>query len=365
MEKDWRAVVEEAKAKAATSGKRGALSIIRRIAGGPKKLIFGAILLIVFIFVYTSSSTYVPPNMVGVRQVYFGSNAGLQKDTFGPGLYMVISGVERLHLFPTDLQIVNFSDSQSETSKSFRTAPAVKIQTSDGYNVVLDVSVLYRISDAHRIIVDSGPGRAFEDRLVVPRSDRILRKTLGELNSEQFYQGPQRIEKARNAEEMLRAELAPFGIALDAVLVRRFTYDERYQSLIEGRKIKDQTVFLRQAEAAVAIEERKRDTIIAEGKANQEVELARGASEIKKLQSQADLIRRKKAAEGQLLIELAEAKGTQLENDALQGAGSENMVGLKMAEVLQGIDGLVLNSSGKDGLNPLDLAGLLQKFEVK
>jgi hypothetical protein len=41
------------------------------------------------------------------------------------------------------------------------------------------------------------------------------------------------------------------------------------------------------------------------------------------------------------------------------------MVGLKMADVLRGLRIVVLSSDGKDGLNPLDLSGLLRKFEVK
>ena len=49
-----------------------------------------------------------------------------------------------------------------------------------------------QIKDPCRVFVEAGPGRAFEDRLVVPRADRILRRTLGELNSEQFCQGPLR-----------------------------------------------------------------------------------------------------------------------------------------------------------------------------
>jgi regulator of protease activity HflC (stomatin/prohibitin superfamily) len=313
----------------------------------------------------SSCTTYVPPNMVGVRQVYYGSGAGIKSDVYAPGLHWITAGVERLHMFPHDLQILNFSDSPSEVSKQFRTAPSIKIQTSDGYNVQLDVSVLYRINDAYKVIKEAGPGRAFEDRLVIPRADRILRKTLGELNSESFYQGPTRIEKAKAAHEQLQNELADYGIQVDAVLVRRFIYDSRYQQLIEGRKIKDQTVFLRQAEAKSAVEQRKRDTAVAEGKANQEIELSRGRAEVQKLHAQADLYRRKRAAEGKLLVELAEAKGTQLENTALQGAGSENMVGLKMADVLRGLKVLVLSSDGATGLNPLDLNSMLRKFEVR
>jgi regulator of protease activity HflC (stomatin/prohibitin superfamily) len=318
------------------------------------------------IYVLSSScSTYIPPNMVGVRQVYYGTQGGIRHEAYGPGLHFVVAGAERLHLFPHDLQVINFSDSPSEVSQQFRAAPSIKIQTSDGYNVQLDVSVLYRIVDPYTVFIEAGPGRAFEDRLVIPRADRILRKTLGELNSEQFYQGPRRIEKARAAHDQLVTEVAPFGIQIEAVLVRRYVYDQKYQQIIEGRKIKDQTVFLRQAEAKAAIEQRKRDTIVAEGKAAQETELSRGQAEVEKLRAQADLYQRRRAAEGKLLVELADAKGTALENSALQGAGSENLVGLKMAETLKGVKMVVLPSDGKDGTNPLDVGALLQKFQVR
>jgi regulator of protease activity HflC (stomatin/prohibitin superfamily) len=310
-------------------------------------------------------TTYVPPSMVGVKQVFYGSNRGIQHELLWPGLHFITTGVERVHLFPHDLQLVNFSDSPSEVSAELRTAPSIKIQTNDGYSVQLDVTVLYRIEDPYRVFTEAGPGRVFEDGLVIQRADRILRKTLGELNSEEFYQGPRRIQKSQEAHHALRDELQPFGIAVDAVLVRRYVYDQRYQELIEGRKIKDQTVFLRQAEAKAAVEQRKRDTIIAEGKATQDVELSRGEAEVRKILAQADLYKRKRAAEGKLLVELAEAKGTQLENAALQGAGSENMVGLKMAEALKGLRAIVLSSDGQNGMNPLDVGALLRKFEVK
>lgn len=339
-------------------------ALLRRLLRVRALWIVGGVLLAIYIL-SASCSTYVPPNMVGVRQVYYGGNAGIRAESYGPGLHFIVGGAERLHLFPRDIQAINFSDSTSEMSQRFRAAPSIKIQTSDGYNVQLDVTVLYRLADAHKVFVEAGPGRAFEDRLVIPRADRILRKTLGELNSEQFYQGPLRIEKAKAAHDQLRAELAQAGIQTDAVLVRRYVYDEKYQQIIEGRKIKDQTVFLRQAEAKAAVEQRKRDTIVAEGKAAVETELQRGRAEVEKLRAQADLYERRKAADGKLLVELSDAKGTALENTALQGAGSENLVGLKMADALRGVRVIVLPSDGSAGTNPLDLGDLLRKFQVR
>lgn len=323
------------------------------------------VLVLIGFFTFGACTYYVPPGHVGLMQTIYGSSAGIRPEPHIVGLHFVNPLSERMHIFPTDLQVINYSDSASEKSIEFRSTPSIKIQTSDGYQVQLDVSVLYRIQDTYKVFTEAGPGRAFEDRLVIPRADRMLRKTLGELNAEQFYQGPQRIQKAKEAHEGLATELAGYGIQVDGVLVRRYAYDVKYQEIIETRKIKDQTVYLRQAEAKSAIEERKRDTIVSEGKATVDVEASRGESEIRKLNADADLYKRKKDAEGKLLVELADAKGTQLENDALQGAGSENMVGLKMAEVLDGLSVIVLPTDGEKGLNPLDLTGLLKKFEVQ
>jgi regulator of protease activity HflC (stomatin/prohibitin superfamily) len=328
------------------------------------KVVWIALIIVLALYLGAGAcTTYVPPNATGIKQVYYGSSAGIRKDLYGPGLHFVAAGIERLHLFPRDLQILNFSSSASETSQRARNAPAINVQTSDGYKVALDVSVLYRITDPFTLFKEAGSGRAFEDKLIIPRADQILRRTLGELNSEEFYQGPKRIQKAHQAKEQLAAQLLPFGVVIQEVLVRQYVYDERYQEIIEGRKLKDQTVFLREAEAKSATEQANVDTIIATGKANVEVELSRGDAEIKKIDAEADLYRRQKVAQGQLLVELAEAQGTKLENDALQGAGSEYMVGLKMAEVFGGVKILVV-SSDKDGINPLDVSSLLKKFEV-
>src|SRR5215813_10549006 len=91
------------------------------------------VIIIVFWIGAGSCTTYVPPNMVGIKQVYYGSGAGIRPDKYGAGLHFVAGGVERLHLFPRDLQLVNFSSSQSEVSARARNATAINVQTSDGY----------------------------------------------------------------------------------------------------------------------------------------------------------------------------------------------------------------------------------------
>jgi regulator of protease activity HflC (stomatin/prohibitin superfamily) len=324
-------------------------------------------LLILLAIGWKGFTTTVRPGQWGVKQVVFGSDKGVHPDIFHPGMHLLTPGAERMYLFPADLQVLEMSDSQLPSSHipNLRTVPALKIQTSEGYTVSVDVTVLYRIEDAYKVMTQIGPGRLYEDAVVIPRGEQQLRRTFGELDAEDFYKGDTREKAAADAQKLLRDELTPRGIDVTHVLVRQYRYDQRYQAAIESRKIQDQTVFKNQAEALAAQAEAEKNRIVAEGAAAVDVESARGQAEVQKLKSAADLYTRTKAAEGGLMVRLAKAQGTQLENTALRGVGSENMVGLKMADALQGIDVIVLPSDGEGGTNPLDLNQLLRRFDVR
>ncbi len=323
--------------------------------------------LLVVLVAYNSCTTYVEPGQYGVKQVIFGSGQGVHKDVYQPGLHWLTPGAERMHVFPADLQVLEMSDEASPGGHllNMRTVPAIKIQTSEGYTVSVDVTVVYRIDDPYQVMTQIGPGRMYEDIAVIPLAAQQLRRTLGELDAEQFYSGDTRERAVAATQRHLIDELAPKGLRVTHVLVRQYRYDGRYQQAIEQRKIQDQTVFKNQAEAQAAQREAEKNKIVAEGAASVEVELARGAAEVQKLQSEADLYRRTKAAEGELMVRLARAQGTDLENRALRGAGSENMVGLRMADALKGVDVIVLPSDGDQGTNPLDLNGMLRRFDVR
>ena len=326
----------------------------------------GAITFIVLLS-YGSCTTYVRPGQYGIKQVILGSGQGVQAEVYPPGLHWLTPGAERMHTFPADLQVLEMSDlsGQHEPKTNMRQVPAIKIQTSEGYTVSVDITVLYRIEDAYKVMTQIGPGRLYEDSAVIPRAEQQLRRKFGELDAEQFYQGSFREQAASEAQRLLTDELSPKGIHVTHVLVRQYRYDQRYQAAIESRKIQDQTVFKNRAEAAAAMEEAKKNTIVAEGQAAVATELSRGAAEVKKIESEADLYRRTKEAEGRLKVELAKATGIDLENRALRVGGSENMVGLKMAEALQGVEMVILPTDGEGGTNPLDLNAMLKRFDVR
>src|SRR3954470_15850735 len=227
--------------KIPTGGKRGKVSRLGWVSIASLVILLGG---------YNSCTTYVRPGEAGVKQSKFGK--GIEPTVYGVGLHYVGVG-ETMHRFPTNLQVLELTNSRSETAgedvEGHRTTSAINIQTSEGYNVRVDATVLYRVSDPLQVMSSIGPGRLFEDSAVIPRAAQDLRRTLGELDAEDFYRGTKRMEKAREAHAQLAAELKDKGIEVVQVFVRKYIYDQRYQNAIEQRKIQDQTVYKNEAEA--------------------------------------------------------------------------------------------------------------------
>jgi regulator of protease activity HflC (stomatin/prohibitin superfamily) len=329
------------------------------------KLKFLPLLLILVLLVFKMAFIYVAPNEYGIKIVRIGFNKGVQKDVYGPGLHFVIPGMQEMETMPRDIQVLELTNYPRTASRFARIERAAHIQTSDGFYVDVDVSIIYKLTDPYMVFTTIGPGRLFEDNGIIPKTEPALKATLGELTTEEFYNSPMRVAKAERAKLLLNSELLDKGIKVEQVLVRYFRYSDEIQKNIEEKKLKDQLVFKNQAEGRAAVEEAGLKKIIEEGKVTVAVELEGGQAYVTKRVAEKDRYVRTKNAQADLLVKLAEAKKIKLKNAALQGKGSDRMVGLKMADVYKGLDVIVLPSDGKNGINPLDLNRTLQMFDVR
>ena len=312
--------------------------------------------------------TYVGPNQYGIKVVrvpILGAR-GVHDEVYQTGYHLVlrILDVEEMFLFPKDLQVLDLTGSREEAAQEAAVTKAAHIQTSDGFYVDVDVTILYRIANPHTVFTRLGPGRLFESNGIVPKAEPVLKQALGELTTEEFYNSPLRYEKAQLSKQFLNRELEPYGLEVDQVMVRFFRYTDEIQKNIEEKKLKDQLVFKNQAESRAATEGAKLKKAIQEGEAAVQVKLQEGSAYMTTKDAERDLYVRTKRAEADLLVKLAEAKKTQLKNDALQGAGSERMVGLKMADVYKGVELLVLPSDGPAGVNPLNLEQTMKLWAI-
>ena len=150
----------------------------------------GGVLLAIYIL-SASCSTYVPPNMVGHpagvlrqrgRHPPRELRSGPAHHRRGDGAPAPVPARSSGH------QLQRFDErglaALPVRRRRSRSRPATGTTSSSTSRCCIASRMPTRYSSRR------GRGDAFEDRLVIPRVDRILRKTLGELNSEQFYQGP-------------------------------------------------------------------------------------------------------------------------------------------------------------------------------
>jgi regulator of protease activity HflC (stomatin/prohibitin superfamily) len=335
--------------------------IIKRIVSTSLFIsIIGA--LFVILFLWSMTLVYIKPYEFGIKEVKFGIGVerGIQKDIYESGLHFVIPRAEKIYKFPKNIQTYTLTHNSSRSMA--KDDKAAHIQTSDGFFVDIDVTVMYRIEDPYKVINILGTGAAYITDGIAPKVEPILKATLGELTTEEFYNPYLRVEKMQLAKTKMNIELKPKGLVIDNVLIRYFVYSNEIQKSIEDKKLKDQLVFKNKAEAAAAKEGAYLSKVIQEGEAILKIKLEEGHAYVVKKNATRELYTRTLKAKGNLLIKRAEAEKTRLKNIALKGIGSDNMVGLKMAEVLEGLEVIMLPSDGKDGVNPLNLNKLIKLF---
>jgi len=314
---------------------------------------------------FNACFSYIKPNEFGIKQVNIGifKDKGLQEKVYGPGLAFRIPFCEIFRRFPRNVQVLELTDllGGNETP-SHRFGGSAKIQTSDGFYVDVDVTIMYRIFDPYQVITEFGPGENYYNVGILSNVEPKLKEALGDLETEEFYDSPLRVAKADKARELLNKELEPKGIRIDHVLVRYFVYQEEIQKNIEAKKLQDQLVFKNQAEGLAAIEGAKLKKVTQEGQMNVQVTLEEGKAFKMTKDAERDLFVRMKRAEADLLVQLAEANRTELRNEAMQAVGVEKAVAMKMAEVLKGLDMIVVTTGGPNGFNPLDLDQMIKLF---
>src|ERR1700724_1210529 len=273
-----------------------------------------AAVLVPLLFVRACLVTYVPPDRIGMRQIAFGPDKGLQKQLVRPGYRREISGYEQIRTFPHDLQVVEFTNSPQETV--------------DGSPVDLDVTVLYHLKDPFLVVSKFGFGNAYEEAVVVRFTDPLVKQFLGELLAEQFY-GSERLLRVAALKAALARNLADNGLALADVLIRQYEYPTTFQALTEQKKIQDQSVLTNRALARQAEVQTRLNQVATEGQNLIRVKAAEFAAQITEINAKKDLYERQKRAEADLLVRSAEASGTEAINRAMEGAGSDKLLRLK------------------------------------
>ncbi len=315
---------------------------------------------------YASCTAKVAPNEWGVEQVRFGFKTGIKEKAFGPGLYFVPFGTT-MHQFPREIHVLEASNDREESLEKARTADvrekvedyfsrrnrvlgssthrivgAYNVQTSDGYAVTCDVTLLYSIADPVKIAKDFGWGSLYVDSFVVNTFRNGVLQTLGKINAEAFYNEQLRIAAVKDAETFLRARFSERGFRVEKLLLRNYTYADNYEKALQEKKVAVQLTVKNRKEALVNEERAKLQQIESKGNATITIAESQVNADIAKVRAEAELYASQTRAKADKEVNVAQAEAKRLKAGALDAAGGKYVVALETAKMFENIEGAVM-----------------------
>lgn len=307
---------------------------------------------------------------VGVRTIKFSlfKKRGVEDKYYAPGsTYFFLPFVNDWHTFDTKLQNLEMTFQKNRGDRATR--DDLLFKTIDGNDISLDVIIVYKIDPMKAPYILQHVAKDDETlrgKIVRTVGRSKPRDIFGELKTEEFYVAAKREEQALRAKQVLKDILEPMGILVERVLTKDYQFNAKYQKAIEDKKIADQRVEKNKSAQHAAREDYKRRLEEARGEVNKMIAAVDG--EFQKAKIEADVYYEKQTllAEAIRAEGIAEAKGIQEMNRAMESAGGEALVKLRIAEALQGKKIVLIPvSEGGMNLKTTDINRLIETMGIR
>jgi regulator of protease activity HflC (stomatin/prohibitin superfamily) len=328
---------------------------------------------------FATCTTYIGPGEFGIKQVLYSpfgvfGSMGTQNRVYETGIHHQFPTMEKILRFPRTIQVLTMRDSENNNKEAESMTPtderftrivkAAYIQTSDGFFVKMDTSILYCIEDPVKLVNRVGAGKLYEDNGILPVAENAIKTKLGSLQPEDFFDATTRVVKLNEACDLMNEKLKPMGIKVKHVLARYPHLHPDVAARVEENNLQKQTRLLNISLTAQSAAEAALAQVVNEGTAAKGVALRKGTAYQTERSSQMELYERTRRAEGDKIRKMAEARKSELLNNAYRGAGSEMMVGMKMAANLTNLDTILVPAGGANAFNPMDVESLMRLFSI-
>jgi regulator of protease activity HflC (stomatin/prohibitin superfamily) len=315
---------------------------------------------------YNACTYRVLPNEFAVEQVRFGTKTGVGERAYTAGLYFVGVGTT-MHPFPREIHILEASNERAESrtkaqspevarhvdeffdsrdqvlgKSTHRRVEALNVQTSDGYAVSADVTLLYAIEDPVKIAKEFGWGSAYVDSFVINTFRNGVLATLGKMSAEMFYGEKERVAAVKDAEEYLRERFKDRGFRVEKLLLSSYHYSDTYEHSLREKKVAVQLTEKNRKESLVNEERAKLQQIESKGNAAITIAESEVNAQIAKIRAEAALYSAQVHAKADKDVGLAEAEAKRLKSDALTQAGGRYVVALETARMFDNIEAGVM-----------------------
>lgn len=184
-------------------------------------------LLLIAIGIFTSCIIQVDAGQVGVKKL-FGK---VQNDVLGSGLHFInpLLEVEKL-----DVKTKNYTMSGVHDEGQQAGDDAIRVLTTDGLEVTIDLSVLYRVlpNDAPKLLRETGID--YEDKIVRPITRTRIRDNAVYYEAIALY-STRRDEFQQRIFKTIENDFRSRGLLLEQLLVRNITLPQSVKSTIEQK----------------------------------------------------------------------------------------------------------------------------------
>lgn len=308
----------------------------------------------------------VPPGSMGVRQIRLGPTQGFSDVALPPGYHWSIPFYSTIHLIPQTVQLLSMHR-DAVGGEDIHSRGSLEIQATDGSSVFVDVSLLYHFYTEPEAGKHGGPRdlitklgtqpQRWVNQIEADSSNRLKAK-LGELSTSEFYDPVLREQKITEALEEIKSRVNMYGIALNGVLVRRYTYTDDIDSAIFQKNLQEQEERLNQAKSKFAEAHAEVEKVTATGDTKIKNLRVEGENKVRVFRSEGDLYETQKRAEADLLVAKARAEVDRLRAGALAtSVGANIYVGRELAPLLTSLQGGIVT-----GVDPYNIDSWMERF---
>lgn len=310
--------------------------------------------------------TIVPVGAVGVRKIAFGPGQGLGTKSLAPGLQWAIPGYSTIYQVPQTLRIIDFSNRDEGSASPF---DSLDIPTIDGTTVDVDAAVIYRFYarvGRDEGIDHGGPSDLIQNvgatdtqwaKYISQVAENELKRALSALSTAEFYDPLAREARVGIAEHELQNILAPLGVQVQSVLLRRYRYREEIDQAIFKKNLQELESAYNKVGGEFAEAQRDVNKVASEGDVRIKNLERQGLGMVETIRSEGDLYRREKYAQGDLSVAEARATVDKMRSDVLSKVGADVYVALQLAQLLASLKGGVVTN-----LDPYDFDAWVKKL---
>lgn len=195
--------------------------------------VLGPLLLVLGIQLLALAIVFVQPQNVAVV-VSVISPGGIRPQPLRAGLHWIVPLLENDVHYPVYWQTYTMSNQPGEGAKLGD--DSIRARTSDGQEVRLDCSVIYRVDGEQAVTVHVDWQNRYANDLVRPLVRGIVRRQVSQFTVKEVNSSARRDLEAA-LDRILRDELNDKGFVLDQFLLRDITFTMEYASAVERKQV--------------------------------------------------------------------------------------------------------------------------------